>query len=113
MFRVYACLTRDHDWQLVILAAVICLFACFVALNLLSRAASTAGRARLGWLAGTAVVAGSGVWATHFVAMLAFRPGLPVSYDLTLTVLSVIIAVVVTGLGFSAFLYLGRPLGAV
>jgi signal transduction histidine kinase len=108
MLRVYACLTQDHDWQLVILAALICSFASFAALNLLSRAVTTAGRARLGWLLATSLVAGSGVWATHFVAMLAYSPGLPVNYDLFLTVLSVFIAVAVMAIGFAVFLYVKR-----
>jgi signal transduction histidine kinase len=108
MFRVYTCLTQDHDWQLVILAALICLFASFAALNLLSRAATTDGRARLGWLLATAMVAGSGVWATHFVAMLAFRPRMPVGYDLFLTVLSVLIAIAVMAIGCAVFLYVKR-----
>jgi len=41
MLRVLACITQDHDWRLVILAGVICLFASFAALSLLARAATT------------------------------------------------------------------------
>jgi signal transduction histidine kinase len=101
MFRVLACITQDHDWRLVILACVICLFASFAALSLLARAATTQGRPRVIWLGATAVVTGSGVWATHFVAMLAFRPHLPMGYDIGLTLLSVFVAMAVTGGGFA------------
>jgi signal transduction histidine kinase len=101
MFRVLACITQDHDWRLVILAGIICLFASFAALSLLTRAATTQGRPRLIWLGATAVVTGSGVWATHFVAMLAFRPNLPMGYDIWLTVLSVFVAMALTGGGFA------------
>jgi len=101
MLRVLACITQDHDWRLVILAGVICLFASFAALCLLARAATTQGRPRLIWLGTTAVVTGSGVWATHFVAMLAFRPNLPMGYDLGLTVLSVFVAMALAGGGFA------------
>jgi signal transduction histidine kinase len=104
MLRVLACITQDHDWRLVILAGVICMFACFAAVSLLARAATTGGRPRLIWLATTAAVTGSGVWATHFVAMLAFRPNLPMGYDIGLTVLSVFVAVAVTGGGFAVSL---------
>jgi signal transduction histidine kinase len=104
MFRVIACITQDHDWRLVILAGVICLFASFAALSLLARAATTQARPRLIWLAATAAVTGSGVWATHFVAMLAFRPNLPMGYDIGLTVLSVLVAMVLTGGGFAVSL---------
>jgi signal transduction histidine kinase len=101
MLRVLDCITEDHDWRLVILAGVICLFASFAALSLLARAAITQGRARLIWLGATAAVTGSGVWATHFVAMLAFRPNLPMGYDIWLTVLSVFVAMLLTGGGFA------------
>ena len=101
MLRVLACITQDHDWRLVILAGVICLFASFAALSLLARAATTRGQARLIWLGATAAVTGSGVWATHFVAMLAFRPNLPMGYDIGLTVLSVFVAMLLTGGGFA------------
>ena len=104
MLRVLACITQDHDWRLVILAGVICLFASFAALSLLARAATTQGRARLIWLGATAAVTGSGVWATHFVAMLAFRPNLPMGYDIWMTVLSVFVAVLLTGGGFAVSL---------
>ena len=44
---------------------------------------------------------GRGVWATHFVAMLAFRPDLPAAYEPLLTGLSLFIAMAVTGFGFA------------
>jgi signal transduction histidine kinase len=100
MLRVYGCITTEHDIRLVLVAGFICLFACYTAFTLLSRARSVAGRSQLGWLAGAAAVTGSGVWSTHFVAMLAFRPGLPMGYDITLTAVSVAIAIVVAGAGF-------------
>jgi signal transduction histidine kinase len=99
MVRVYDCLTRDHDLRLVLLAAVICLFASFTAISLHTRA-SAASRGRLWWLCGVGAAAGSGIWATHFVSMLAYRPELAVGYEPVQTGLSLLIAVVMTGFGF-------------
>jgi signal transduction histidine kinase len=104
MLRVLSCITQDHDWRLVILAGLICTFACFAAVSLLARSQTAEGRLRLIWLATTAAVTGSGIWATHFVAMIAFQPRLPAGYDISLTLLSVIIAMAVTGLGFAVSL---------
>ena len=59
---------------------------------------------RLFWLFAAGTVAGSGIWATHFVAMLAFRSGLPVGYDAGPTVLSIIIAVALCFFGFAVSL---------
>jgi signal transduction histidine kinase len=101
MLRLYDCITEDHDLRLVVLAGVICLFATYTALSLFRRVlASSERRSRQGWLSAAAVVTGSGVWATHFVAMLAFNPYLPVSYDVPLTILSIVIAIGVSYLGF-------------
>ena len=99
MFRVYGCITQSHDLRLVVLAGVICLFASFTAINLTSRACFLEGRSRAAWLLVAAVVTGSGVWATHFIAMLAYRAGIPVGYDLGLTALSIVIAIFLSGCG--------------
>jgi signal transduction histidine kinase/ActR/RegA family two-component response regulator len=109
MFRVYLCLTQSHDWRLVILAAILCAIACHVAVNMGLRAQRTSLRARLGWLLGTAIVTGSGIWATHFVAALAFRPNFPVVYDFLLTVDSIAIAIALTGAGFAIALWPVKP----
>src|SRR5665213_3276364 len=82
MFRVIGCIFEQHDLRLVVLAGVLCLFACATAMSMIRRARGSAQRARYAWLAGAGVVAGSGIWGTHFVAMLAYQSGFPVAYDL-------------------------------
>jgi hypothetical protein len=58
MFRVYTCLTVDHDWRLVVLAVVVCFLASAVAISLFHRAQATIERTRIAWLGLDAVVAG-------------------------------------------------------
>ena len=36
------------------------------------------------WLAVSAISTGFGIWATHFIAMLAFTPGIPSGYNILL-----------------------------
>ena len=107
MLHVLGCITQQHDLRLVVLAGVLCLFACATAMSLLARARATQDKIRSMWIIGAGVVAGCGIWATHFVAMLAYRPGVAVAYDPTLTILSVGIAALLCGVGFA--LALGRP----
>ena len=107
MLKVIGCITQEHDLWLVVLAGGLCLFACFTAINMLGRAKVAQGRARTLWLMAAGGVAGSGIWATHFVAMLAFKSILPVNYEIGLTAFSVLIAIVMCGVGFAAVL--GRP----
>ncbi len=114
MSQVYNCLTVDHDWRLVVLAATVCLLASAVAISLFHRAQATAGRTRLVWITLDAAAAGCGIWATHFIAMLAYAPAVGVSYDLTLTILSLLIAIFITGAGLGlALLDYGRWLPAL
>jgi diguanylate cyclase (GGDEF)-like protein/PAS domain S-box-containing protein len=70
----------------------VCALACIAAFNMLSRREAASGRARMAWLAGAGVVFGCGVWATHFVSMLAFQPSLPSSYEVATTLLSAAVA---------------------
>jgi signal transduction histidine kinase len=102
MLQVIACITEQHDLRLVVLAGLICGFACYTALGLLARAAAASSSRSLAWLSGSAVVFGSGVWATHFVAELAFRPGLPTGYGVGLTALSILIAMGMSWFGLAA-----------
>ncbi|MCJ2088519.1 response regulator [Methylobacterium sp. E-005] len=44
---------------------------------------------------------GGGIWAMHFVGMLAFEMGMPAAYDLGVTVLSLLIAIAATGAAFT------------
>jgi signal transduction histidine kinase len=100
MLHVLGCITQQHDLRLVLLAGILCLFACLTATSMIARARAAQGRLRLFWLAAAGVVAGCGIWGTHFVAMLAYQAGFPVAYDLGLTVLSVVVAVALCGIGF-------------
>src|SRR5579862_866842 len=101
MLLVYACVTERHDLRLVVLAALICLMSCATALSLASRARRDSRLGRSPWLWAAATVAGAGVWATHFVAMLAFRPGLPIGFDPALTIASILVAILGIRLAFA------------
>src|SRR5687768_2982667 len=101
MFRVLTCLAGEHDFRLVLLAGCVCFLASFVAISLFRRASATKRRARVGWLALAGAATGCGIWATHFIAMLAYEPGVAIAYDVTLTALSLVLAAIITGAGLS------------
>jgi diguanylate cyclase (GGDEF)-like protein/PAS domain S-box-containing protein len=99
MLRIYDCIATAHDLRLVVLAAIVCLLASFAAINLLRHARQSRGQMRSVWLAVSAISTGFGIWATHFIAMLAFTPGIPSGYNIILTILSLIAAIMLTGAG--------------
>ncbi|WP_293677443.1 MHYT domain-containing protein [uncultured Phenylobacterium sp.] len=102
MLTVLTCIFVQHDLRLVVLAAVICMTACGAAFSFHLRSRKARGSTMSwAWMALTGLVAGSGVWATHFVAMLAYLPGVPIGYAVPGTIMSLMIAVVGMGLGFA------------
>ena len=100
MLNVIGCITQQHDLRLVALAGVLCFFACVTAISMIERARASLGKIQLIWLAAAGVVAGSGIWATHFIAMLAYQTSLPVEYDAGITALSALIAIILSGAGY-------------
>ena len=104
MLKVYNCIVTEHDLRLVGLAAFVCVLASFTAINLLRHARKSTGRMRSLWITVSAISTGFGIWATHFVAMLAFEPGIPSGYNITLTLLSLVVAIGLTGAGLAVSL---------
>jgi methyl-accepting chemotaxis protein len=111
MFRVFNCLATQHDLRLVVVAGVVCFLSSLTAVTLFNRARSTARNARLIWIAAAGAASGCGIWATHFLAMLAYEPAVPVAYDIQFTILSLMVAAVVTGLGIAAAVFFPRGAG--
>src|SRR3979409_2556345 len=102
MFKVYNCIAYAHDLRLVGLAAVICILASFAAINLLHRARKSSSHMRGVCRAVSAISTGFGIWATHSVAMLAFTPGIPSGYNMMLTILSLVRAVLTPRAGLTS-----------
>ena len=100
MFKVLSCLRDQHDYRLLLLAVVLCAAATVTAFHIYASTRQSKGWKTLGWVFLTGVATGAGIWATHFVAMLAFKTGLPTAYDPVLTIASLLIAIFVTGSGF-------------
>ena len=101
MLKVLTCLTTEHDLRLVVIAGLICFAACFTAFRLYSRMRGAKGVVRAAWLLLTGLVSGSGVWATHFIGMVAYNPGLKTGYSPSGTLLSLMIAVMFMASGFA------------
>src|SRR4051794_35785174 len=96
MLQVYNSITQQHDLRLVIVAGFICFLAAYPAFSLVGRAVEAGAKARAWWIGAGAFATGSGVWATHFIATIAFQPNLPVGYALGPTLLSILIAMLIS-----------------
>jgi signal transduction histidine kinase/CheY-like chemotaxis protein len=91
-------LTGHYDTPLVLVSIFVAIVASYAALSLAGRVSESRGRAMLVWIVGGAIAMGSGIWAMHFVGMLAFRLPIPIAFDLSLTVASLLLPIAASGL---------------
>ena len=92
-------LLYDHDPALTLLALAVGIFASFTALELAGRIRAARTGSRRAWLVGAALALGGAIWATRSIAMLALRMDRPVGYDAGDTLLSLLPAMIASGVG--------------
>lgn len=89
-------LAGSFHTSFVLLSIVVAILASYTALNLTGRVAETTGRLSLVWLAGGALAMGGGIWSMHFIGMLAYSLPIRMSYNLRITLLSLLVAICVS-----------------
>jgi diguanylate cyclase len=90
-------MSGSYNHWLVLLSLLVAMLASYTALDLATRITASKGLAARTWLVGGAFAMGTGIWSMHFIGMLAFSLPIPLGYDLSITLLSMLIAVVVSG----------------
>jgi diguanylate cyclase len=93
---------HGHQAAHVVLSVAIAILGSWTALDLHGRVRARSGWTHWLWLAATALAMGLSIWSMHFVAMLGFNAGVPVTYDVDLTLLSLLLAIVPTAAAFIA-----------
>ncbi|MFP2769896.1 putative bifunctional diguanylate cyclase/phosphodiesterase [Oceanisphaera sp. KMM 10153] len=91
-------LSSSYNQALVVCSVIVAILASYTALNMASRVSSTSGRSALLWLIGGSFAMGFGIWSMHFIGMLAFQLPITLGYDVPLTLVSLLIAVVSSAL---------------
>jgi NO-binding membrane sensor protein with MHYT domain len=83
----------------VVLSYVISFFGSLLALLCTRKMLRGDGSVDFAMLAGGAVALGGiGIWSMHFIGMVAYRLAVPIAYNLPLTVVSLVAAIVISGL---------------
>jgi diguanylate cyclase (GGDEF)-like protein/PAS domain S-box-containing protein len=100
MLRIVGCITQDHDLGLVALACLVCLLSAHTSARLLNPRRDVEQGARTIRTATAILAFSTGVWTTHFIAMLAFRPDVPLSFDVPLCVLSLVLSIAATTIAY-------------
>ncbi|WP_190087341.1 MHYT domain-containing protein [Streptomyces melanogenes] len=99
----------DHaafGWLTPVLSYAMACIGAALGLRCTVRALSATGRSRRNWLVTAASAIGTGIWTMHFVAMLGFAvTGTDIRFDVPLTLLSLLVAMLVVGAGVFAVGY--------
>ena len=91
-------MAASYEPLLVVLSIVVACLAAYSALAVVDRVLASKQRAiQRAWLGAGAAAMGSGIWAMHFIAMLAFSLPVTVDYEVWITVVSMIPAVLGSG----------------
>lgn len=102
MLKVISCITVQHDWGLVAIAAFVCILISYESVAMFNRAQKNVGARKLTWLAGASIVTGAGAWATHFIAMLAYDYQIERGIDGLLTLTSGLAGVALSAVAYYA-----------
>jgi diguanylate cyclase (GGDEF)-like protein/PAS domain S-box-containing protein len=90
-------LSGSYDYRLVALSIMMAMFASYAALDLAGRVTAAHGWGRAVWLGAGAAAMGLGIWAMHYVGMLALIMPIPVFYHLPTVLLSLLAAIAASG----------------
>lgn len=110
--RVVSCLVTEHNPWLVLLAVFVCIAGSWVTFRLFRQAEARDGWQRAGWIFLAAQAAGSSIWCTHFIAVIAYEHEAPVTFDPAFTMVSLLIAVAGCAYGFWLSISFRFPLAA-
>ncbi|WP_250527699.1 bifunctional diguanylate cyclase/phosphodiesterase [Caballeronia sp. GAWG2-1] len=86
-------LAYSYNPLLVVCSLLVAILAAYTAFDMAGRIAQARGPAARWWLIGGSCAMGLGIWAMHFVGMLAFSLPIKLGYDPLITFASLLIAV--------------------
>jgi diguanylate cyclase (GGDEF)-like protein/PAS domain S-box-containing protein len=95
--NVMTAISGNYDYRLVALSIVLAVLASYAALDLAGRVTAASGWGRAIWLGAGAAAMGLGIWAMHYVGMLALTLPIPVAYHLPTVLLSLLAAITASG----------------
>ncbi len=93
MYRIFDCIAYEHHYGLLSLAVVSCVIGALLTVLQTRRMLKAHPRQRALQIALVSIIGGATIWSTHFLAMLAYDPGVPHAYEPVVTALSLAVAV--------------------
>jgi diguanylate cyclase (GGDEF)-like protein/PAS domain S-box-containing protein len=94
-------LSATYDLRLVALSLIVAIISSYTALDMAGQVPVTQGTAKKLWLSGSAIALGISIWVMHFIAMLAYELSISITYDIGITILSLLVAIAFCAIGLS------------
>lgn len=100
MTAVIGCMIYQHNPWLLLAALAVCIISSWGVIRLFSRATTRKNIQKIVWHFLTAILAGSAIWSTHFIALIGFDSGVSFEFDPAFTTISLLVAMVGAACGF-------------
>ncbi|NWF36234.1 MHYT domain-containing protein [Mariprofundus sp. KV] len=95
-------LTGTYNLLLVAVSVMAAIGSSFVALSTVPRIYSAVSNQRsLAWVAAFGLSLGTGIWTMHFIAILALQMPIPVRFDIALTAISLLLAIIASAIAIA------------
>lgn len=98
-------LKATSDIRLILLSIVIAVIGSCIALDIAEQIFIASYSSRRWWWLGSALTLGISIWVMHFTAILSFQLPIPIEYDYTVVMISMVVAIVGSGIGFLIISY--------
>jgi signal transduction histidine kinase len=99
MFLPDTMLIATSDVRLIVLSILVAVIGSYTALDISEQIILAQGAARWWWLVGSGLTLGLSVWAMHFTAILAHKLPIPIGYDFTRVLISLMVTILASGIG--------------
>jgi diguanylate cyclase len=102
-----------HDYRLVLASLAVAMMAGFTGLSLTRGASKLPPARRKVVVSMSAVALGGGIWSMHFVAMLGLQLPFLFFYDALITLISALVAILITGIALLVLHFLPRSKASI
>ena len=99
LLSILHCIRHEHDGRLLLIAGMVLASGVYASLAIASHAVRSKNEVRTHWALVAMLASGCTAWATHFIVLLAFKPGMPAAFEPVLTAVSLGCAVLGIGTG--------------
>lgn len=86
----------SYQYYIATLSIIVAILASSLTLSLVAKTFDARGKLKYFLLISSSLILGCGIWAMHFIGMLAFRLPVPVKYDTGLTILSMLSSMILS-----------------